>query len=208
MKDSDSRIEVGSLVAVAFISRRNGGKLNLRWFQSADSFLESRRNQRWLCSILDAGLQATTLSSVIEKTRERFPGLPLFLAVSDPSLARLVPAGLDVDGYVFGPISLLSARELISAARSVEAGFTVISNKLLQLFCSSFLAQRSTKPGSGLSPREEQIMGLWISGSTDKEVAANLRISVHTVRTYAKRIFEKLGTHNRTSSCYRSWAEN
>src|ERR1051325_3627136 len=53
---------------------------------------------------------------------------------------------------------------------------------------------------SNLTPREHEILGLLSKGHPDKEIADALRISTWTVHGHLKKIFEKLGAHNRTDA--------
>ena len=48
-----------------------------------------------------------------------------------------------------------------------------------------------------LSGRESQVLTLLAKGSIYKEIADQLKISENTVRTYVKRIYEKLHVHSR-----------
>ena len=52
-----------------------------------------------------------------------------------------------------------------------------------------------------LTPREHNVVDLWAEGKTDKEIAADLVISVHTVDSHRRNIFEKLNVNTRTRSC-------
>ena len=51
-----------------------------------------------------------------------------------------------------------------------------------------------------LTHREHEILALLSKGQTDKEIADLLHISTWTVHGHLKRIFEKLGVHNRTEA--------
>ncbi len=53
---------------------------------------------------------------------------------------------------------------------------------------------------SNLTQREHEILGLLSKGHPDKEIADLLRISTWTVHGHLKKIFEKLGAHNRTDA--------
>ena len=58
----------------------------------------------------------------------------------------------------------------------------------------------STSPGivqERLTPRERQTLGLLTNDLSTEEIAAEMVVSVGTVRTYAKRIYGKLGAHSR-----------
>jgi DNA-binding NarL/FixJ family response regulator len=56
---------------------------------------------------------------------------------------------------------------------------------------------------SNLTQREHEILGLLSKGHPDKEIAGILRISTWTVHGHLKKIFEKLGAHNRTDAVVR-----
>lgn len=58
-------------------------------------------------------------------------------------------------------------------------------------------------PLASLTQRELEILDGLSKGSSDKEIADHLRISVWTVHGHVKRIFEKLGVHSRTEAVVR-----
>lgn len=50
---------------------------------------------------------------------------------------------------------------------------------------------------SRLSCREEQIISSLIVGATAREIAAELNVSFHTVRTHIRKIYAKIGICSR-----------
>jgi DNA-binding CsgD family transcriptional regulator len=52
-------------------------------------------------------------------------------------------------------------------------------------------------PSGGLTPTEERIAALVAGGKSNKEVAAELFVTVRTVETNLSRIYAKLGLHSR-----------
>ena len=60
------------------------------------------------------------------------------------------------------------------------------------------------EPDSGkrphLSPREEAVLDFLAKGFTYKQIADRLEISIDTVRTYLRRIYEKLHVQSRTEA--------
>jgi len=60
---------------------------------------------------------------------------------------------------------------------------------------------REDVPGSSvLTSREHDILGCLRKGSADKDIARDLNISVWTVHTHLKKIYEKLGVRSRTEA--------
>ena len=55
-----------------------------------------------------------------------------------------------------------------------------------------------------LSMREREVLALVALGLSNREVAAELYLSVDTVKTYVRRLFSKLGVSNRTQAALRA----
>jgi len=58
---------------------------------------------------------------------------------------------------------------------------------------------RGTHPG-GLTAREAEVLGLLGDGLTNREIAGELVISVHTVERHLATIYRKIGVRNRTDA--------
>jgi DNA-binding CsgD family transcriptional regulator len=67
-------------------------------------------------------------------------------------------------------------------------------------------ARREALPGpSGLTPREQEIVGLIAHGKTNHEIARVLWISPNTVRKHLENIFAKLGVTNRMAAAVQAF---
>jgi DNA-binding NarL/FixJ family response regulator len=138
------------------------------------------------------GIQATQL------IKENSPGLKvLVLSVHEERayLRELLEAG--ASGYV---LKRSAAEELINAIHAVHAGGIFldpsIAGKLLPPTREENTGQDRYKEGV-LSQREDEVARLIAQGHSNKEIAAQLEISVKTVETYKYRVMEKLGLNNR-----------
>lgn len=60
------------------------------------------------------------------------------------------------------------------------------------LFLEAFCARH------GVSPREQEVVGLLLEGRGTSEMASRLSISEHTVRDHLKRLYRKTGTRSRS----------
>jgi len=58
-----------------------------------------------------------------------------------------------------------------------------------------------------LTPREKEILGLLSQGNSYKMIAAALSISIDTVRTHIKRIYEKLQVHSQVEAISKAAGE-
>lgn len=95
-----------------------------------------------------------------------------------------------------------TAREgLLTALREVHAGGSPMSSNIARKVVQS-LQSASPKGSSteGLSPRENEVLALLARGYLYKEVADKIGISLPTVKTYIRRICEKLHVHSRAQA--------
>jgi DNA-binding CsgD family transcriptional regulator len=60
----------------------------------------------------------------------------------------------------------------------------------------------------GLSPREEEVVGLLVRGFTNRQISGALFISEHTVQRHLSNIFEKVGVRSRKTLLKRLFFEN
>jgi DNA-binding NarL/FixJ family response regulator len=114
---------------------------------------------------------------------------------SRASVAEAIRAG--VSGYLLKDVS---AGELVQAAKLALEGKAVIHPSLTMAFIEEAQYVHQPSPDVPLSRRESEILQRVAYGATTKEVAHDLGISVHTVKTHLERIFEKLGANDRAQA--------
>lgn len=91
--------------------------------------------------------------------------------------------------------------ELLAALRDVHRGGSPMTSNIARKVVQSF--QRDTPvphATEGLSPRENEVLELLARGFLYKEIAEVLSISVPTVNTYIRRIYEKLHVRSRAQA--------
>jgi len=91
--------------------------------------------------------------------------------------------------------------ELLAAIKDVHAGGSPMSSNIARKIVQSF--QRfSSSPAEpdNLSPREREVLELLARGYLYKEIADTLHISVPTVNTHIRRIYEKLHVRSRSQA--------
>jgi DNA-binding NarL/FixJ family response regulator len=137
------------------------------------------------------GLEAT------KEIRRTSPDTKVILFTVDESRAAIADAiRAGVSGYLLKDVG---ADELIQAAKLALQGKAVIHPALTRAFIEEvqYVEQRPQTP---LSKRESEILQKVAYGATTKEVARDLNISPHTVKTHLERIFEKLGANDRAQA--------
>jgi DNA-binding NarL/FixJ family response regulator len=87
--------------------------------------------------------------------------------------------------------------KIIEAIREVHLGGSPMSSNIARKVVQSFQAQRlAAAETDALSARELEVLQALSKGHTYKQIAADLGISLGTVRTYIQRIYEKLHVHS------------
>jgi DNA-binding NarL/FixJ family response regulator len=114
---------------------------------------------------------------------------------SRASISEAIQAG--VSGYL---LKDASADELVNAARLAIEGKAVIHPQLTRAFIEEVQLADKRPDIPALSAREKEILQKVAYGATTKEVAHDLGISPHTVKTHLERIFEKLGANDRAQA--------
>ncbi|MBA3512988.1 MAG: response regulator transcription factor [Pyrinomonadaceae bacterium] len=110
-------------------------------------------------------------------------------------LRQLLQAG--ASGYV---LKRGAAEELIHAIRTVAAGGVYLDPSLAGRVVSRYIGSQAPNGASqrgDLSERETDVLRLIALGYSNKEIAAQLGISVRTVETYKTRLMVKLDLSSR-----------
>ena len=89
-----------------------------------------------------------------------------------------------------------SEAELARAVRAAARGEMVVSGPAAERLHSHL---NGTHGGAALTQRERQVLSFLERGSTDREIASALTISVKTVEKHVGAILRKLGAQNRTA---------
>lgn len=110
----------------------------------------------------------------------------------DDKIFRAICAG--ASGYLLKKVPPIKILEAIEEVYNGGAPMTpVIARKVLQLFPK---VPASNVELDKLTSREQEVLQSLAKGNSYKMVAAELEISIDTVRTYIKRIYEKLHVHS------------
>lgn len=90
---------------------------------------------------------------------------------------------------------------LLEAILEVHQGGAPMSAQIARSVVETFQKPAPTEPApNNLTPREQEILALLAKGFLYKEIADQLRLSVETVRTHLRNIYEKLHVRTRTEA--------
>jgi two-component system, NarL family, response regulator YdfI len=123
---------------------------------------------------------------------------PASLAASSTALGAGVRAVLPND---------ISADQLVAALEAAQSGLVVLHPTQVssQVNVNGFALWPTRSPGleelrEALTPRESEVLQMLASGLGNKEIAAKLAISEHTVKFHVASILGKLGASSRTEA--------
>jgi DNA-binding CsgD family transcriptional regulator len=105
----------------------------------------------------------------------------------DESIISLRNAGAPNAGHGFGFFRERGQRAFTESDKLVL--------RLVELVLGPYIHRPPPEPG--LSPRDRDVLALLREGLSDKEIAARLGISPHTVNQRTKRLYRRFGVHSR-----------
>lgn len=144
--------------------------------------------------IMDLGLQRPAGTEVLAKIIKMKPDIKVIVVTSEPTIANAFFA-LSNGAAAFMP-KQSSSSDFVHAVNAVLSGFSYMPNDIMTQFVKS--RRNLSRVGNvfGLSPRELEIMKACSDGSSTKQVASDLDISVRTVETHRHNIYRKTNCKN------------
>lgn len=132
----------------------------------------------------------------IRKVSETLPIIMLTVFDDNENIFNAICAG--ASGYI---LKRYAMEEIPAAIRDVMSGGApmtgTVAKKVLQMVPP---AKNEEEEKHDLSARETQILQLLVQGYSYKMIAAEIKISLDTVRFHIKKIYDKLHVHSATEA--------
>jgi DNA-binding NarL/FixJ family response regulator len=148
-------------------------------------------------------------------------GIEVTRAIAGPGVADplrvVIVTTFDLDEYVYGALRAgavgfvlkgASPALLAEAVRAAHAGDALISPEVtlrLLRHVAPARASAARQPAAPLSEREIEVVQAIAKGRTNTEIAADLFISLSTVKSHLNSIHNKLGVRNRVEIAGWAW---
>lgn len=185
-------------IFAGWISRASGFRLAGEW-GTAESALPALPEKKPDVVLMDINLPGM---SGVEAVRQLKPLLPqtqfVMLTVYEDAdhIYNALAAG--ATGYL---LKQTPRAELLRALEDVHHGGSPMTSNIARKVVQSFRQSPALATDSdGLSPREQEVLDLLARGYLYKEIAERLNISVPTVNTYVRRMYEKLHVRSRAQA--------
>ena len=145
--------------------------------------------------LVDINLPGQSGIECVRQLKPRLPATQFAMVTVYEDADRIFQAlAVGATGYL---LKQTPRAELIAAIRELHAGGSPMSTNIARKVVQSFQAQATRRAETdSLSSREMEVLQALSRGHTYKQIAADLGISLGTVRTYIQRIYEKLHVHS------------
>lgn len=185
----------------AFLNR-TPGMCFVAGYGSAEEALEHARKDNPDVVLMDIRLPGMSGVACVSHLREILPSAKAVMLTAyedDDDVFQSLAAG--AFGYL---VKRVDSDRLREAIREAHHGGSPISGSVARKLVEFFQHPAAETSAAGtletLSQRESEILRLLAEGHAYKQIADKLDISVNTICTHIKRIYEKLHVHSRTEA--------
>lgn len=168
-------------------------------FGDAETFLRKARTIDPRIVLMDIGLPGMSGIEAIVKLREQLPSanvLMLTVYEDDRRIFEAVCAG--ASGYL---LKRTPPEDIVEAVYDLARGGAPMTPKVARRVLAIFRDAHPAADLSGqLSLREQQVLTALVNGLSYKMIAGELSISIDTVRSHIKHIYEKLHVNSKAQA--------
>lgn len=175
----------------------------LSTYGSAEAAMQGLAKERPDVVLMDIHMAGMNGIECVEKLKELQPDIQIVMLTvyeDTEQIFRALAAG--ASGFL---LKRQNPDKLLEAIREVYEGGSPMSHSIARKVVASF--QKSERTGgeqaSLLSPREETVLDCLAKGLAYKQIADQLGISITTIRSYLRRIYEKLHVQTRSEAVAR-----
>ncbi len=148
--------------------------------------------------LMDINLPRMSGIDCVMKLKELRPELHVIMLtvyVDSEKIFQSLQAG--ASGYL---IKQTPPAEILEAITDIQRGGAPMSHMIALKVVQYFQRRKPANETEELSKREYEILSLLAQGRQNREIAESLSLSVLTVRSYIKNIYEKLHVRSRTEA--------
>jgi DNA-binding NarL/FixJ family response regulator len=149
--------------------------------------------------VMDIDLPGISGIKGVWELKQHWPELKVLMLTvfeDDHKIFGAIKAG--ANGYMLKRDSPHKIIESIQAVSKGEAAMNgLIASKVLEYFHSAQKKTEASLDRNNLTQREKELLQLLVKGFSYKEIAANSFITLQTLNSHIKNIYQKLNVHSR-----------
>lgn len=184
-------------ILASWISRASGFRLAGEW-GDGESAVRGLVEKKPNIVLMDINLPGM---SGVEAVRRLKPAMPetqfVMLTVYEDTDHIYDALAAGATGYL---LKQTPRQELLRALEEVHHGGSPMTSNIARKVVQSFRQAQAAAAGFELSPREQEVLDLLARGYLYKEIAERLGISMPTVNTHVRRMYEKLHVRSRAQA--------
>jgi DNA-binding NarL/FixJ family response regulator len=148
--------------------------------------------------LMDIHLPGIDGIEAVRRLRPQCPGTQFIMSTiyeNDENIFESLKAG--ASGYL---LKKTAPSRILDAIVEVYEGGSPMTSQIARKVIASFQQKDPIDEAGGLTPKEKEILKALAKGLRYKEIADEMNISIDTVRTHARKIYEKLQVQSRTEA--------
>lgn len=191
--DAELRETIGG-----YISGANGFNC-LGAFPTGEAALEAIPALQPGVVLMDINLPGMNGIQCVKKLKESMPKLLILMLTVYENSDRIFEAlSAGASGYM---LKSTPPEKLLEAIVDMQSGGSPMSSNIARKVVQAFHPSSAAAPLiEQLSPREQQVLSCLAEGFSYKQIASDLNLSMGTIRTYIRSMYEKLHVNSRTEA--------
>lgn len=176
-------------------------KFSCKSYGNAEDALEQLDEHLPDVIIMDINLPGISGIECARRIKQEYPSVQILICTvneDDEKIFQALQAG--ASGYL---LKRSAIDEIFSSINDICNGGSPMTPVIARKVVSSFM-QYQKAPDTLLSARENEILDLMAEGKRIKEIASSVYVSVNTVRTHIRHIYEKLQVSSRVEALNKS----
>lgn len=175
-------------------------------FDSAEAFFKVAETLKPDVVLMDIGLPGKSGIEAVWELKPKLRDTEFIMFTIHDDTDRIVEAlSSGATGYV---LKDSSPEKLAEAIRDVAAGNSNMTASVARVLVESMQQrQRNHQLIAKLTDQEQKVLYLLRDGLAYKEIAGELFIAIHTVRTHVRHTYEKLEVHTRTEAVNKAFGK-
>ena len=182
----------------AFVNGSSGFRC-VSAYHSAEAALEHLPAEKPDVVLMDINMTGMNGVECVRRLKGLVPDMKIMMLTvyeDTDQIFRALSAG--ASGYM---LKRSTPAKLLEAIKELNEGGSPMSSSIARKVVASFRkSDQITEEKASLSPRERMVLESMAKGLTYKQTAGQLGISIDTIRTHVRRIYEKLHVQSNTEA--------
>lgn len=156
--------------------------------------------------IMDIDMPGKSGIEGVREVKEKFPEIEIIMNTvfdDDERVFDALKAG--ATGYLLKKSSLAM---LLSSIKDVTSGGAPMSPAIARKVLTMNFSHKKDNMQENLTEREREILNLLSKGKSYKMIADDINLSIDTIRTHIKKIYQKLHVHSVTEALNKTFFNN